>query len=404
MSIQFRWAITGAVDGVSEAQGLRVVQDPSTGIYNVLYNEIASPDVGVFPIMELVKLALGSAGVPDDFLIALTQIQVPGAVVSELTVGRTNVPSDGIVRQLSLEPDYVSTPSPPFVLYTGERFSILSDGAGSPGNPAIWTCTVVPLGSSSLLVGVQCCDTPPPPPPPTPAASEATDYSVNAAAVDVLADGSNNLRTGARTNAAGSYTGGGTGNKAIRGFLGHSGTPLGALLSLEYVWTNVVGPGGPFFSPPGGPSVLTPYANLVVDFDPNGVGDIRILVVLDDSLNAAITAAIGTYANPGGLNTLTYAWDSSMDVLIVLSPPNAVPGGVAPNVSVGAAWPENSYSFAALVAANPDAVLVDAYPAESGLPAGAVVPAVMVISGDSGNVTKSGKRLLSATVNGASQL
>jgi hypothetical protein len=229
------------------------------------------------------------------------------------------------------------------------------------------------------------------------------DFSVNAAAADgIYPDDSLVLRTGSRTNSAGAFNGGGAGNKAIYGSFGFDGVPLGDLESLAYVWENLLGPGGPFFLPPTGPTVSTPYVNLVVDFDPLGAGDIRILVTNDDSLNAAITAAIGTYVNNGS-NVLTYAWDDTMDVLIVLAPPNAVPGGVAPNVSVGAAWPENSYKFSALVAANPDAVLIDAFTGDGGLPVGSVTPALMLASGDSGNLVKSGKKIQSFVVNGTSR-
>jgi len=226
------------------------------------------------------------------------------------------------------------------------------------------------------------------------------DFSVNAAAVDGgYLDGSVILRTGAQANAPGAFNGGGTGNKAIFGLSSLNGRFLSEFTALKYVWENVDGPGGPFFLPPGGPSVQTPYANLVVDFDPNGAGDLRLLVVCDDSLNAAITNAIGTYANNGS-NVLTYAWDDSMDVLIVGAPPAAVPGGVAPNVSVGGGWPENSYSFAELVAANPDSVIVSAFTGDGGLPAGAVTAGLLLVSGDSGNITRSSKRLTEVKVNG----
>lgn len=236
--------------------------------------------------------------------------------------------------------------------------------------------------------------------------SPTRDFAVNAASVDGgYSDGSVVLRTGARTNAAGAYVGGGTGNKSILGTFGFNAVPIGSLLSIEYTWTNVDGPGGPFFIPPGGPAVQTPYVNLVVDFDPPpaGVGDLRIVVMCDDSLAGAITAAIGTYQN-NGANVLQYRWDSTMDVLIVLAPPNPVPGGVVPDVSVGASWLENAYKWTDLVAANPNAVLVDAYPADGGLPAGAVMPAILLVSGDSGNITRSGKRIAALNVNGASVL
>jgi len=407
MTTIFRIQPPGLLDGATVPVITRAVRDPLTGIYDVP----VTGSVGLLNVQELMAIALGNTA--DDHLVAQI-ILTDGAATTALELSQlaynlpTAGPESGIARRLLWE--YVSATATdvigpkPFLNYTGQRLVLESDNA-VPGEAEIYV-VVVPV-SGGRMIDALCCtqgdDAVIPPAPPA-APGLTFDYSVNAAAVDVLADGSNNLRTGARVNLAGGFTGGGTGNKSIRGVLGFSGTPLGNLTDLAYVWENVVGPGGPFFNPPGGPAVQTPYANVLVDFDPNGVGDIRVLVMLDDSLNALITAAIGTYTNPGGLNTLTYAWDSTMDVLIVLAPPNLVPGGVLPNVSVGALWLENSYSFAALVAANPDAILLDVYPADGGLPAGAVMPSVLVASGDSGNVTRSGKRLTSLTVNGASQL
>lgn len=232
-----------------------------------------------------------------------------------------------------------------------------------------------------------------------------SDFSVNAAAVDGgYGDGSIVLRTGARTNAAGAFHGGGTGNKSIFGVFGFDGLPMGDLVSVAYTWRNVHGSGGPFFNPPAGPSVLTPYVNVIVDFDPFGVHDVRVLVLLDDSLNLAITAAIGSYSNPGLLNVLTYGWSSGLDCLIVGSTPGTVPGGVPAHVAVGPAWPERAYRWPDLVAAKPDAVLVDAFPADGGLPAGAVMPAILLVSGDSSNTQRSSKRISSLSVNGAAIL
>ena len=228
---------------------------------------------------------------------------------------------------------------------------------------------------------------------------------MNAAAVDGgYADGSIVLRTGARTNAAGAFHGGGTGNKAIFGVFGFDGLPMGDLVSVAYTWRNVHGSGGPFFNPPAGPSVLTPYVNVLVDFDPLGAHDVRVLVLLDDSLNGAITSALGTYANPGGLNVLTYAWTSALDCLVVGSTPGTIPGGVAAHVTVGPAWTERAYRWADLVAANPAAVLVDAFPADGGLPAGAVMPSILLVSGDSSTTQRSGKRITALSVNGSSVL
>lgn len=231
-----------------------------------------------------------------------------------------------------------------------------------------------------------------------------SNFSVNAAAVNGgYDDGSVVLRTGTATNPGGAFNGGGTGNKSIGGVFGFNGLPIGDLEAIEYVWENVDGPGGPFFIPPSGTSVQTPYINFLVDFDPLGAGNIKVCVMLDDSLNAAITAAIGSFVNNGS-NVLTYGWDGlTQDILIVGQVPPA-PGGVAANVSVGPSWLENSYTWQDIIAANPDAILVDAFSGDGGLPAAAVTPAIMVASGDSGNVVRSGKKISAFSVNGNSVL
>lgn len=230
--------------------------------------------------------------------------------------------------------------------------------------------------------------------------SSVISLPVNTAAVDgVYSDGTVVLRTGSNVNPAGAFTGGGTGNKAVLGVLGYSGLPIGLLASLEFVWSNVVGPVGPYYIPPGAASPVIPYCNLVVDFNPTGPSDVRVLSLMDSGLGGAISAAIGTYINDG-LNNIKHSWSGAMDVLIVNAPPNPVPGGVPPSVSVGPSWTQNSYSWAALVAANPTATLIDIFTGDGGLPAGAVTPAILLASGDSGNVTKSGKRFSSLEVNG----
>lgn len=255
------------------------------------------------------------------------------------------------------------------------------------------------LAASSLLVGGV---------PITAGANPLIDLSVNNASADLGFAGTAVLRTGGSANPAGAFNGGGTGNKTFLGVRGYSGSPLSAVQSIELTWRNLLGPTGPFFVPPGAGTVVTPYVNFVVDFAPLVPGgDLRVLLLISDSLMPAITTAIGTYLNPGGLNTLVYGWTELMNVCIVASPPNAVPGGVVPSVSVGPSFLDNAYSWAALKAANPTAVFVDAFPAptfaptgDGGAPAGAILPAIVVVSGDSGNVTKSGKHLVALKING----
>ena len=166
---------------------------------------------------------------------------------------------------------------------------------------------------------------------PGPPGVSLADFSVNAAAVDAgYADGSIVLRTGAGRTPPGPSTAAARATNRSSACSGFAGLPMADLVSVAYTWQNVAGSGGPFFNPPGGPSVLTPYVNVLVDFDPLGAHDVRVLVLLDDSLNGAITAAIGSYSNPGGLNVLTYSWTSAQDCLVVGSTPGTIPAGRRP--------------------------------------------------------------------------
>jgi len=268
----------------------------------------------------------------------------------------------------------MSEPSTPFAIggSGGACFPGGTGGMGPPGPPG-------PPGNGSLL-----------------------DLSVNTAQLNQnYASNAIVLRTGSKANTAGAYNGGGVGNKAIACVRGFSGLPLASLLSLSYTWENVLGPAGPNFNPPGAATVLSPYINLIVDF---GGGVLRVLILCSDSLVGTISAAIGTYSNPGGLNVLTFSWNNAKDVIIVGSPPAPSPGGVPVDISVGPGHLNNAYKFSALVAANPLATLIDAFTGDSGLPVGAITPAIMLISGDSGNLTKSGKKFTQFLVNGTSVL
>lgn len=228
------------------------------------------------------------------------------------------------------------------------------------------------------------------------------DFSVNEASVaSGYSDGSIVLQTSEQVNSAGSFTGVGVGNKSIFGVFGYNNLPISQLSSLEFVWENIVGPAGVNFIPPGGTTTVTPDINILVDFDPNGAGDIRILIAATDQLDAAINNSVGTFSNNGS-NVLTYSWSAATDnVLIVLSPPNPVPGGVPVGVTTGPSWFQNSYSWAALVAANQNAVIVDAYPGDNGMPAGMILPGIILKSGDDATVIKSGKKIASFKVNGS---
>src|SRR3990172_833097 len=136
-----------------------------------------------------------------------------------------------------------------------------------------------------------------------------------------------------------------------------------------------------------------------------GPGDLRILVLMDRQLAATISASIGAYADAGPLHT--HSWQSTEtgagvngSVLIIgvtnpPVPPATPPGGCPVNVTAGVGQLENTYKWSDLVFLNPSAVLVDAFPlttaappapgGDGGMPVGAVVPSVLLASGDSTN-------------------
>jgi len=243
------------------------------------------------------------------------------------------------------------------------------------------------------------------------------DLSVNSAAIDFgwksnLSNCSAVMRTGGILNPPGGFNGGGTGNKSVLGARNIlHGKPISSIVSTSFKWRNILGSGGSFYNPPAAPTVTDPYMNFLVDFDPLGAGDLRVLVFCDSGNAPIIANAIGTYSNPGGLNTLEYSWNNTQDVLIVNAPPNPVPGGVPVHINNGPIWLNKSYKWSAIVAANPTAIFVDAFPATFGAPggdvgsaAGALIAAISINSGDSLNVGKSGKNIVEWLVNGATVL
>lgn len=217
------------------------------------------------------------------------------------------------------------------------------------------------------------------------------DFSVNSASVDgKYEDGSIVLRTGSSVNPAGAFTGGGTGNKAILGTENLQGKNISEVSSIEYNWLNLTGPGLG--------TVNAPYWNFIIDFDPLGAHNYKVISILDDGLNPLISASLGTYTlEPDG--SYTNLWTSANNILIVNQVPPA-PGGVSPSVTVGAGWFENSYSWRAIVTANPQAIFTRAFTNDGGLPAGSMCSSGMLISGGSTNVQKSGKLVRYWLING----
>lgn len=220
--------------------------------------------------------------------------------------------------------------------------------------------------------------------------TSGSDFSVNAARAYRIPDSSIVMATGGATNPAGAFQGTAQGNKSIYGLWGFHGMPLGDLKALSVTWRNLHGFTGPFYLPPSDSKSLPPYFNVLVDFG----GFLRVLIMASDGLNPLITNAIGAYSNDS--NVLTYSWASIQGVLVVGAP---VPGSV-PFLSVGGHFLENAYRVSDLMALYPQAKLVDVFPNDNGFPAGCLLPAILVCSGDSNNTERSGKLLKTVQVNG----
>jgi hypothetical protein len=147
-------------------------------------------------------------------------------------------------------------------------------------------------------------------------------------------------------------------------------------------------------------SLPPPYWNFIVDFDPAGAHNYKVITILDDGLAPAISNSLGTYTLESD-GSYTNLWTSLNNILIVNQVPPA-PGGVSPSVTVGPTWLENSYSWQAIVTANPQAIFTRAFTNDGGLPAGSMCSSGMLVSGGSTNLQKSGKLIRYWSINGLS--
>jgi hypothetical protein len=217
------------------------------------------------------------------------------------------------------------------------------------------------------------------------------DLSVNAARVDVAQGPSPILVTGTSVNAAGAFNGGGTGNKAILGFKGHSGLLLSGITSIQFDYEMIsLNPG------------FVPQVNLVVDAG----GGLYHIFVLDPSV--AVSLNTGTITPLGGNKfRFTHLTASNyVQVVNAFSAPPIVgnpPGLVTPAMSVGPLWNQNSFKWGDITAvpAFSTWTLADANSGDGGLPKNAITPAMLIDLGDSGNVTTLAYKLGNILFNGA---
>ncbi len=213
------------------------------------------------------------------------------------------------------------------------------------------------------------------------------DLSVNGGRVDAAQSESPVMVTNTTLNPAGGFTGGGTGNKAILGFKGHSGLPLGQLQTISFEWEVVspIEPGGAF---------SYPYINLVVELSP---GQYKILAI---DPNASGTLNIGTLTtlapNKFRFDHVATADQDYVQVVNAFSSQAAVPPVpampvVSPPVPIaagsGPSWTGASFRYSDILASFPGARLVDVYTGDGGLPGPpgvpTITPAMMMIVGDS---------------------
>lgn len=236
------------------------------------------------------------------------------------------------------------------------------------------------------------------------------DYSVNGARVDEFASYPPILRISTQRNPAGAFVGGGLGNKAI---LGHAtptlGVPLDELLGLA--WTSYD------LSPEGTPIVSGnewPYVNLVVELGPQTIAPpaysiLSIAPTQFPLLNVGVESING--------RERAIVWDALLNnVQVVLdrgmyeTPPFVLPPGPWPaglpgagyipaavgpgsgNPPVGS-WTSRSYTLSDITKTWPNARIINAYPADGGLPAATPVTGFLLVIGDSANLALAIRRL-----------
>lgn len=229
------------------------------------------------------------------------------------------------------------------------------------------------------------------------------DVSVNKAHVDNPQSTVPVLVTKTGTNNAGGFNGGGLGNKAMLGIQGFNGMPLSELQSVVWIWQELE-------AAHPDPLGLRVYANLIIEPDPIGFPGVYKVLVLSDTL-APIIDVISTPLG-GGSWKITWPTDSKKLVFCVNpaglpAPPNPVesvwvspPPGVPFFSAVNNMYFTQLFAMADILAAYPNARLVDASSGDGGLPHTTVTPALMIIVGDSNNVVMVSRLIKQVQVNG----
>ena len=296
----------------------------------------------------------------------LRAIETAGLVEGERCYAASTDEVFGL-HKLSALPDDAST-----VFYT------LNSRAGV--GPGRWV--IVPGGSGSGIIVPQ-----------------RRDHSVNGASAENWRNPSPILRTNTDNNPAGSFTGGGLGNKAILGHFLAASMLLSAIASIEWeqesLTPEAVGPN------------TTPYGNLIVELDPIGAPGVYSILVFGD---ASSPLNLGTYTTPApgvtkvvwtpATNFANVVVDKGMAILPNPPGPVFVPVAQGPAQSVPGAWPGHAYRVSDILAVYPGARVVNANPADGGMPAATIVAGILLALGDSNNKIQNAVQIRNWKLNG----
>lgn len=176
------------------------------------------------------------------------------------------------------------------------------------------------------------------------------DHSINDAEFSIDTDGVLNFFNHVRTNQAGNFNGGGTGNKMLMGIKGFNNLPFNQAPSIEFVADIKQGS-------------LNPYVQFLVQL---GVGEPRI-ISLDSFLGSPVYNNVLKRTSLGGTR-YKYEWDfANQEVYIVSGIVGALAGLDYYNTG-GVGWTFQAYYTARIMAMYPSAVIKEMIITDGGAP------------------------------------
>ena len=164
------------------------------------------------------------------------------------------------------------------------------------------------------------------------------------------------------------FHGGGVGNKSMLGTSHIDDTALGDLRSFSVRYG---------LRSAGNDHLLNrPYVNVLIDV--NGDGSLYKIGVFDAHSNPALNLLTEITEGDAQDHEYLRSWVGAGKIKIVDEL-----AGVSPLVDLGAGWLNKVFTIPDILAGYPDARLVRAFPADGGLPADLVMPALWLVVGDS---------------------